>query len=65
MTIFTRLFFIQKRQNQVKFSVEYPFKIFFYAPSLFVMYVIWIFTEGDEIEYRLPFKTFSTLKAVW
>ena len=25
--------------------------------------IIWIFTEGDVIESRLPFKVFSTLKA--
>ena len=24
--------------------------------------IIWIFTEGDGIEFRLPFKIFSTLK---
>ena len=24
--------------------------------------IIWIFTEGEEIESRLPFKIFSTLK---
>ena len=26
--------------------------------------IIWIFTEGDGIEYRLPFKIFSTLLCI-
>ena len=27
--------------------------------------IIWIFTEGDGIEFRLPFKIFSTLPTQW
>ena len=34
---------------------------FAFTPQANFPPMIWIFTEGDEIKYRLPFEKFSTL----
>ena len=39
-----------------------PSNVLPYYLKLFFPFIIWIFTEGDGIKSRLPFKIFSTLK---
>ena len=42
--------------------VDITQQCFAFTPQAIFAAHIWIFTEGDGIESRLPFKIFSTLK---